>query len=451
MVSAPDQRFSEAQSRLPSRGRAWLSAIVIFILTAIAVADRMAIAMLIRPIKADFGIGDFQASLLVGLAFTLFYVIFLIPIGGWADRYSRRWVLGICLLIWSAATVACGFAVGFVSLFIMRMLVGAGEAAIGPCSHGIIGDSFPKNALAKPLALQGVGFQLGPAIGVAAAGAIVAAGTSGGLKGLPIVGDMAPWRAAFVLIGLPGILALLLVPLLHERPERVQKQAVPAPVMPFLRQNRILMALLFAGAGVSAMALGVVTGWVPEYLQRSLGVSPMEAGSRMGMILLAAAVVGQGIYSIITDWLVGRGRVDAPIIVGLLPAALAIPLAWVAFGARDAASFYPLLFAFMLCVAPFNALNNTVAQQIAPGPLRSRISAMMILSISIIGFALAPAVVGALSEYVFGEARLGLAMQLVATIAAAITLIILLALRSRFKRFMEAQQAAGSAEVVAFV
>ena len=416
------------ETSYPPRGKAWLSAIVIFVLTAIALADRMAIAMLIGPIKRDFGIGDFQASLLVGVAFTIFYVLFLLPIGGMADRYSRKAVLAVCLVIWSLATMACGFAGGFISLFVLRMLVGAGEAAIGPCSHGIIGDSFQREALAKPLALQGIGFQVGPALGVAAAGAILTAGAAGAFAGWPVLGELAPWRVAFVLIGLPGIAALLLVPLLHAPKQIVSAAKSAEPVLPFLRRNAKLMTLVYLCAGVSAMPLGVVTGWVPEYLQRVLGVSPMAAGATMGSILLIAAVVGQGVYSVIVDWLAARGMKDAPIKVGLLPAVLAIPLTWLAFDAPDAQTFSGWMLAFLLCITPFNALNNTVAQQIAPGALRSRIAAQMILSISIIGFALAPALVGWLSEYVFGEAQLATAMRLVMCGAAALNLVLLLML-----------------------
>ncbi|MCP3729898.1 MFS transporter [Sphingomonas sp. MG17] len=434
----------EPLTALPTRGQAWLSTAVIFVLTSIALADRMAISMLIGPIKAEFGLGDFKASLLIGLAFTLFYVLFLLPIGMAADRFSRRRVLAICLAVWSAATIACGFAAGFVSLFLARMIVGAGEAAIGPCSHGIIGDSFPRHALAKPLAVQGIGFQVGPAIGVAAAGAILAGGASGAFAGWPLLGELAPWRVAFVLIGLPGLLALMLIPLLHE-PHRVRAApdvGTSGEFWPFLRGNALLMTLIFVSAGVSAISLGVVTGWVPAYLQRTLGVSPMAAGAAMGSILLAAAILGQGLYSIIVDWFAGRGALDAPIRVGLLPIALSIPLGWLAFGARDTASFYPLLFVFLLCITPFNALNNTLAQQVAPPALRSRISAVMIFAISIIGFAGGPALVGWLSEYVVGEGRLGLAMQIVATSALALNLVLVIATRGPLLRFMSAQQAA---------
>jgi MFS family permease len=433
----------------PPRNKAWGSAVIVFLLTAIALADRMAISMLIGPIKAEFGLGDFQASLLIGFAFTLFYVVFLLPIGAAADRFSRARVLGVCLFVWSITTVACGFATGFVSLFILRMLMGAGEAGIGPCSHGIIGASFPRHALSKPLALQGIGFQVGPAAGVAAAGAILAAGAAGAFEGIPLLRDLAPWRVAFILIGLPGLLALVLIPLLHD-PDRARQASDAAnaaprvPIMPFIRQNRLLVTLMLLGSGISAMAAGVVTGWVPEYLQRTLGVSPAEAGSMLGLIMLTTAFLGQGTYAAIVDWFAARGSLDAPIRVGLLPTALSVPLAWLAFGAQGSGAFYILLFAFALAIAPFNAINNTVAQMIAPPALRSRISALFIFSISIIGFAIGPALVGALSEYVFGEDRLGEAMQLVATGAMVVTTLLFFLARKPLLATMRAQQAAAA-------
>lgn len=427
----------------PPARKAWLSAAVIFLLTAIGLADRMAIAMLIGPIKQDFGIGDFQASLLVGLAFTLFYVLFLLPVGVAADRFSRKAVLGAGLLIWSLATIACGFATGFISLFILRMVVGAGEAAIGPCSHGIIGDSFPPRALSKPLALQGIGFQVGPAAGVAAAGAILGAGASGAFAGIPLLADLAPWRTAFVLIGLPGILALLLVPLLHE-PQRKQdivlSPAKDPPLLPFLKAHAGLMLLVCGGAALSAMALGIITAWVPEYMQRSLGVSAMEAGASLGAILIAGALFGQGLYAVIADWFAARGVRDAPIVVGLVPLALSIPLSWLVFEVTEAQGFSIALLGLLLCVTPFNALNNTVAQQIAPPALRSRISALLILSISIVGFAFAPALVGWLSEFVLGEARLGTAMQLVTSLSLALTMIVYMATRRPLRAFLAARE-----------
>jgi MFS family permease len=428
-----------ATAAYPPRSVAWRSAIIIFIISAIATADRMAIAMLIGPIKKDFGIGDFQASLLIGAAFTSFYVLFLLPIGWAADRYSRSKVLAICLFLWSLATVSCGWATSFVMLFIMRMLVGAGEAGMAPTVHGIIGDSFPRESLAKPLALQGIGFQVGSAVGVAAAGAIVSAAAAGAYSGWPVVGDMAGWRIAFAAVGLPGLLALILIPLLHDPRQKTAARSSTEPFMPFLRANArlVIPALLFAG--ISAMALGCVTGWIPEYLQRAYGVSPRQAGATLGSLLLFAAFAGQGIYAIIVDWLVARGVKDATLRVGLIPIMLSIPLAWTAFQAETATSFVSLLTALLFCVAPCNAISNTMIQTIAPTPLRSRMTALAILSVSVFGFTLGPALVGWLSQYVLGEANLGSAVQLVMMGSMAISVVLLLLLRPRMLVYLESR------------
>ncbi len=420
----------------PPRGAAWRSAIIIFVISVIAMADRMAIAMLIGPIKAEFGIGDFQASLLVGAAFTSFYMLFLLPIGWLADRSSRRLVLAVCLVVWTLATLACGWATGFAMLFVLRMLVGSGEAALAPCCHGIIGDSFPREALTKPLALQGIGFQVGSAVGVAAAGAVLAAAASGTFQNMPIVGEMPGWRIAFLVIGLPGLLALALIPLLTDPRNAgavrgLAAAGTSAPVLPFLRENKLLVILTYLTAGFSAAGLGCVTAWLPEYLQRAYAVSPMQAGATLGLLLLVAAFAGQGLFAIIADWLAARGVKDAIVRLGMVPVALGVVAAWFAFEAPTYAAFMPWLTALLLCIAPCNAIANTLVQTIAPPPMRSRMAAMAILTISLLGFTLGPALVGWLSEFVFGEARLGDALQLVMVAAMAGTLACMILLRPR--------------------
>ena len=105
--------------------------------------------------------------------------------------------------------------------------------------------------------------------------------------------------------------------------------------------------------------------------------------------------------------------------------------------AVDAQALTALLFAFLLCITPFNALNNTVAQQLASPALRSRISAQMILAISVLGFALAPALVGWLSECVFGETHLATAMRLVMCGASALNLALLLLVWKPFLDFVQ--------------
>lgn len=425
----------------PSQAVAWGTTIVVFVLTAIAMADRLAISMLIGPIKADFGIGDFKASLLVGAAFIVFYVLFLLPIGWAADRYSRRRVLMICLVVWTIASIACGFATGFVMLFVMRMLIGAGEAGLGPASHGLIGASFPREQLSKPLALQSIGLQVGGAAGVAGAGAILSAGAAGDLSGLPIIGDFAPWRIAFVAIGLPGLLALLLVPLIYDPKAHGQRQhsgqVASSPVTPFIRDNLFLVAVLMMAIGVSAIGFGSISAWSPEFLMRSFSVAPATAGAAFGSTMLGAAVLSQLVFSTFVDWLAKRGVYDAPIRAALPLIALAIPAAWFSYRAPDMQAFLTGQFLLLCCVVPCSAMANTCVQQVAPPELRSRLSAIMVLIISIFGFGFGPAAAGWLSEFVVGEEKLGVAVSAVIMGAMMATFVLLVAVRGRFVAYTE--------------
>ena len=392
-------------------------------------ADRFAISMLIGPIKAEFALGDFKASLLIGLAFTLFYVLFLMPIGWAADRFSRRGVLAFCLLVWSLAAVSCGFATGFAMLFVLRMLIGAGEAGLAPAAHGIIGASFPRDQLTKPMALQHVGLQVGGALGVAGAGAILSAGAAGKLSGLPIIGDLAPWRIAFIAIGLPGLVALLLIPLLVDpKPAHVERAKAP-PFLPFLRANAFVVVCFLATAGISAMGFGSITAWSPELLMRQYEVAPARAGAAFGGVMLTASVISQIVYSVVVDGLAKRKVYDAPIRIGLVPISLSIPVAWFAYRAGDASTFLGWQFVLLLCLAPCGAMVNTCMQQLSPPEFRSRLSALTILVISLLGFSLGPSVSGWLSEYVLGEEQLALAVSIVIVSAMSLTVVLMVMVR----------------------
>lgn len=428
----------------PSRARAWYSAVLVCVITAIAMADRLAISMLIGPIKAEFAIGDFQASLLVGAAFSLFYALFLFPIGWAADRFSRRGVLMLCLFAWTIATMACGLATGFVALFLCRALVGSGEAGLAPTTHAIIGASFPRESLAKPIAMQGIGLQLGSALGIAAAGAVLAAGEAGHMAGLPLIGDLAPWRVAFLAIAGPGLVAVMLVPTLHDpTPGRPEDASRRAALLPFIREHGALVFRVILAGAVLSIGIGVILGWSPEFLQRRFSMAPGQAGAALGSLFLAAAVLSQLLYSVAADRVARRGVPDAAFRVGLVPVSLAIPFTWFTFRAETESACLVLLFLLLCCLMPCSTIFNAGMQQLAPPALRSRLASMLVLAVSLIGFTLGPALVGWLSEYVLGEHNLGMAMLAVILSAFVVGLVMLVALLGPARRYLGSEGSAG--------
>ncbi|HND14045.1 MAG TPA: MFS transporter, partial [Pseudomonadales bacterium] len=90
--------------------------------------DRQILAMLIEPIKQEFGVSDTALGLLSGFAFAFLYTLAGIPIARWADRGSRTRIITLALTIWSVMTAACGLARNFIELALLRVLVGIGEA-----------------------------------------------------------------------------------------------------------------------------------------------------------------------------------------------------------------------------------------------------------------------------------------------------------------------------------
>ena len=106
--------------------------------------DRQILSLLVEPIKRDLKITDTQISLLMGLSFGIFYTLLGIPIARLSDLKSRKHIVAWGIGLWSLMTAICGMAGNFTQLFLARMGVGVGEAALSPAAYSMIADLFPK-------------------------------------------------------------------------------------------------------------------------------------------------------------------------------------------------------------------------------------------------------------------------------------------------------------------
>jgi MFS family permease len=116
----------------PKPAYAWYVVGVLVLAYTFSFIDRQILGLLVTPIKRDLNIGDFEVGLLGGLAFALFYTFLGLPIGRLADRANRRNIIAVGIAFWSVMTAACGLAKSFWTLFLARMGVGVGEAALSP-------------------------------------------------------------------------------------------------------------------------------------------------------------------------------------------------------------------------------------------------------------------------------------------------------------------------------
>jgi MFS family permease len=174
--------------------------------------DRQIITLMIGPIKQDLGLTDTQMSYLIGLSFALFYTVFGFLIALAADRYNRRNIVTAGIVVWSVMTAFCGLAKGYGQLFLARMGVGFGEGALSPSALSMISDYFPREKLARAISVYSMGIAVGSGIALLVGGSIIHLVSSAATVTLPLVGELRPWQAAFVIVALPGLpLALLML------------------------------------------------------------------------------------------------------------------------------------------------------------------------------------------------------------------------------------------------
>ncbi|CAN5154136.1 MFS transporter [soil metagenome] len=429
----------------PSLRRSWYVVGLCMVAYVFSFIDRQILSLLIGPIQADLGISDTQFGLLHGLAFSIFYATMGVPVAGLSDRMSRPLIISIGVAFWSAATVACGIARGFPQLFIARICVGAGEAALSPATYSLISDLFPKEKLGRAIAVYSLGSFLGAGLAFLVGGSIIAL-VSGQGPTMLMGTAYKPWQLVFLVIGAPGLILALLIWATIKEPfpagARPGDKNVPnfAAVIAFLRQERAIFLPHMIGYTFAAMALFALLGWSPAYLMRTFGLTPATSGLWLGSIAIVAGGGGVLASGWLMDWLTSRGYRDAPFRTGIigaagtvLPAAL-LPLA-------TSLPVGAALLGIAMFFASFPMPPSTAVMQIASPPrMRSRVSAIFLCSNSFFGLALGSFLVGMLNDKVFrGITAVGPSLAVVVAGSALLSAIILSAGCKPFRRFLEAR------------
>lgn len=383
---------------------AWYSLFLLFVAYAIAWIDRQILTLLVPAIKADLGLSDFQISLLQGFAFSLLYAFAGIPVARLADLQSRRRIIAVGMCVWSLMTAACGWSKNFAQLFLARVGVGVGEAALSPAAYSLIADLFPVRKHATAYAVFQVGSTIGGGLAMILGGALIAWLTHIDVSTLPLLGGLASWQAAFVIVGLPGLVFSLLM-LTATEPERrtPPRQHVEGSVSRFLLANARLYSTLFFAVGLLGLLSIGTAVWYPTFLIRLHGFTPAEAGYAYGTIILVAGTLGILCGGRLSDWLISRGIGQAN--VRIMQWSTAIKLLPLIVGPLLADSTWVL---GMMAIATFiGHMSSGVAiaclQAITPDQYRARISAVMLLVVNLLAIGLGATYVAALTDYVFAD------------------------------------------------
>src|SRR5262245_55674821 len=379
MAEKPEQSY-------PPTGYAWYVVAVLTIVYIFSFIDRQILNLLVRPIRRDLGITDFEMSLLMGFSFALFYTFFGIPLGRLADSRNRRGIIAAGFAVWSFMTAACGLARNFTQMLLLRMGVGVGEAALSPAAYSMITDYFPPKRRATALSVYSMGIYIGSGIAFIVGGLVAGIASAQQTWDLHLVGATHPWQVVFFVVGLPGVLLALLMFTVRE-PVRRGVRAVTSPdgktrvaevpmkeVVSYLKQNWRTFACHNIGFALLSFSSYGSSAWIPTFFVRNHGWSEARAGQVYGWMVAIASTLGIVAGGRLADWMAERGQRDATMRVGFIAA-----IAWFPFGALypilpdanwAAALLIPSAF---LASAPFGVAPAAI-QQIMPNAMRGQAS-----------------------------------------------------------------------------
>lgn len=397
----------------PNRAYAWYVVVLLTIAYIFSYIDRIVLGLVLEPMKADLGLSDTYMGLLGGAAFAIFYATMGIPLGWLVDRKPRKLIVAAGAILWSAATMATGVARNFAQLFVARMAVGFGEAALSPSAMSLISDLFAPERRAKAIAFYSMALGVGSAIAYLVVGAILEYAETADLSALAFIGVDKPWQVVFLAVGFPGILLGLLF-LTVKEPSRKQTKlsategqgaATFRQTLSYIWGHKLpLIGLTLMVSGMTAIAY--TSMWLPPLFERTWGWSAATFSSYNGSVLLVLAPASIMFWGWLIDHYNQQGRHDMPFVVtqaglGLLVVASVVfplmPSVWAAFVISQVANI-----GFTMVTAG----GITALLAILPSELRGQAVALYYMVISMTGLLIGPSVVPFFTDFVFGDESL---------------------------------------------
>jgi MFS family permease len=402
---------------------AWLAVALLAAAYAMNFVDRQIVNLLVEPLKHDLQISDSQIGLLQGVSFGIFYTLMGLPFGWLSDRTHRVRLICAGMLIWSVMTAACGLTSSFHALFLARMGVGCGEAALVPAAISLLADLFDPHQRALPMSIFTGGVSVGSGLALALGGATIAY-AAGGAHDLPLIGawlgQHRPWQTTFILVGLAGVPVALLLLLIREPQRRVAAaQSGPAQLdglLMHLRRHRDVFLPMLLAVGCLYILTNAATAWIPSIFVREFGWHASAVGAALGLPVMISAMLGTLISGSVATWQARKGVPGAVLrtmvhgaLFGLVPATVLAPLMPV-----DIVALAGVVLIFGTMTYTF-AVATAVFVAITPNRLRGQMIALYLLVGNLFGLGLGPFSVGFCLDHVFQSPHpVGLALALVA-------------------------------------
>ena len=394
----------------PEPTKALYCLILLFLAYILSFIDRQILSLLVGPIREEFGITDFQYSLLQGAAFALLYSVAGLPLGRLADRYSRKLIVSGSVLFWSLMTMGCGVTRDFSQLFVARMGVGAGEAGLSPPAYSLILDSFRPEQAGFAMSFYKLGVYVGGGIALVVGGVLFDYFSSIGGFDLPFIGNLKAWQLTLISVGAPGLLLSVLLLTITEptRKDLVGEagKAIQLPISSvgrFIWVRRRVYLTLFLGSSMLAMAGYGSAAWYPEFLFRTYGMTKSEAGYSFGMILLTAGSAGVMFGAWMARKLSDRGYKDANIRTIFITSLLALPLTVAAPITGDSQMTLLILWPGVMMGSSYLGVMAVAIVVITPNQMRGQITAVYIFVTNILGMAIGTSVLAAFTDFLYQD------------------------------------------------
>ena len=374
----------------PSHRRAVL--ILLMLIYMSNFIDRIIISSLGEAIKVDLKITDGQLGILAGIAFAASYGLLCLPIARLAERHNRTTIIAVAISIWSVFTALCGLAQNFVQLLICRICVGGGESGYAPAAQSLISDYYPPGKRASALAIFALGVPLGTLFGALAGGYIA---------------QHINWRAAFLIVGAPGLLLALIVALFLKEPKRGQSDPIAAtstvtpPLLEVLKQLCASPAFILMALGLALVSLTSfgLTQFMAPFFIRVFGFDYTQAGLALGLFGGVSAAIGTWAGGALTDFAGKRSR-GWYALIGGLGALFAIPFYVIGF--QQDSALFAILTLFLGPIglfcgqAPVYAFTHNLV-----GPrMRASATAVVIVVLTLVGSGVGPVLTGAVIDMI---------------------------------------------------
>lgn len=437
----------DGEAPYPPHRYAWYVIGVLFVATLLSQLDRQLPALLVRPIRAEFGISDTAYSFLQGYAFALFYTFAGLPFGWLVDRTVRRNLIVFGMVVWSVMTVLSGFADNYNHLVLARMGVGIGEAVLAPAAYSMIADYVAPHRRGRALSVYYVSLAIGSGASLILGALIARIIPDQGLA-LPAIGLMSQWRLTFLIAGAPGIILALLLFTVREpaRREAAAARAKATGVAEFLahlRRYASTYARVLTYPGVVAVIGYGVLAWAPALFDRRFDIPTKTSGLIIGALVAGGGLIGTLISGFLSDRWAARGIPAARFRVTLVAWFLILPTVSVWSLVSDPRLSFALLAVVVTGFAMAQAAAPAVVQEITPNRMRGQAVALYLLIGGLVGIGFGPMSVALVTDHILkGDDQLPYALALVGGPMALLGLWLTWSGQKPYQRTLDAIRAA---------